>query len=189
MRPMAHDGGGGGSAAPPLPPHATAPVYGGEATAQTWDVPFAWSEMSPAAAAIFSLSEEIETLRSSLLTAKTTTTKDWVGPYREQFDAKMEALNTLCSDVSGVLVDLSDGLAEAWVAARHWQGKICAARGFQKRESEEGFWGKLEDTWGQESPNEVSAPGKPSSPSYARGGAPGHEDGCAYPAGHGSIDA
>ena len=42
---------------------ATAPVYGGEATAQTWDVPFAWSEMSPAAAAIFSLSEEIETLR------------------------------------------------------------------------------------------------------------------------------
>lgn len=180
--------GGGGPSTPP-PPSVTTPVYDG-AFADSNDIPFAWSQFEPAAAGLYQLAQDVAAARQALTTAEEAAVKDWTGPYKTQFETNCETFRASCDNVKAALEGLADGLAGAWVAARGQQGRICAARGFAKRESEEGGFNKFVDSiFGDEKPNEPSDPPTPKAPSYNRSGAPPHEDGCDLGNGHSSIDA
>lgn len=188
MQLLADSGGGGGSTSAP-PPSVSTPVYDG-AFADSNDIPFAWQEFEPAAAGLYQLAQDVAAAKSALTTAQETAVRDWVGPYKDQFDAKCETFRTSCDNVKSALEGLADGLAGAWVAARGQQGRICAARGFAKRESDEGGFDKFGDSlFGDEEPNEPDNPGKPGPAGYKRSGAPAHEDGCDVGGGHDQIDA
>lgn len=189
---MVADAGGAGGGTPgpsgPPPVSVSTPVYDG-VTADSADVVFGWAEMTPAAAGLYTLAQAVRAAKASLTSAQGDATVDWRGPYRRDFDAKCEAFKTSCDNVAEGLVDLADQYANAWSLARWQQGKICAARGFAKRESEESGLNKFGDSmFGDESPNEPSQPGVPSAAGYHRTDPPPHEDGCNTTATHGSID-
>lgn len=188
MQLLADSGGGGGSTSAP-PPSVTTPVYDG-AFADSSDIPFAWQEFEPAAAGLYQLAQDVAAARGALTTAQETAVRDWTGPYKDQFDAKCETFRASCDNIKSALEGLADGLAGAWVAARGQQGRICAARGFAKRESEENGLNKFGDSlFGDEEPNKPDNPPKPGPDGFKRSGAPPHEDGCDVGGGHDQIDA
>ena len=158
----------------------TTPVFDG-ATAGSPDVPFPFNLMSPAAQGLWQLADDVAATKSGLLTAQTTAQLDFKGPERTKFDAKCSTFSQSADNVEGVLRELARGLGRAWAAARGQQDRICAARGFAKRESEESGFNKFGDgLFGDEKPNDPGNP-SPAGPGQFPIVEGIHEDGCGSP--------
>lgn len=182
---LAGDGGGSTSRVPgtstTVPQASVAtPVFDG-ASASSQDVPFPFALMSPAARALWQLADDVAEAKRGLVTAQETASRDWKGPEKRQFDAKCSTFGQSADNVEETLRELARGMGRAWAAARGQQDRICAARGFAKRESEESGLNKFGDgLFGDERPADPGNPSPSGPPSFPI--VPGrHEDGCGSP--------
>lgn len=185
---MAQDSGGGGGSTSPAPgtsttvPEAavTTPIFG-EATANSQDVPFPFALMPPAARSLWQLADDVAAAKRGLLTAQETASRDFKGPVKDQFDAKCSTFGQSADNVEATLRELARGMGRAWAAARGQQDRICAARGFAKRESEESGLNKFGDgLFGDERPADPDNPPASTPPSFPIVDGR-HEDGCGSP--------
>ena len=162
-------------------PGTVTPVYGGEASPSDADIPFPFDLAGPAAAGLWSLAKDVEAAKQALLTAQDEAVVDWRGPHKRTFDAKCSALVTSANNVKGALEDLATGLAAAWAAARGQQDRICQARAFAHRESQESGLNKFGDSlFGDEEANQPDNPGTPGPDGFGPTRCPMHDEGCGH---------
>lgn len=170
------------------PPDAAVqtPVYDG-ATASSPDVvkscggPFPAALAGPAAAGLWSLRSSIIAARTTLTNAQTAAEVDWVGPHQKTFATKCSDWQTSAKEVEDALEILAKGLARAWQAAHGQQQRVCAARAFAYRESQESGLEQFgESIFGGEEHHPPGDPDLPGPDGFRATATLNHEDGCGH---------
>jgi hypothetical protein len=162
-------------------PGTVSAVYNGEASPSDADIPFPFGLAAPAAAGLWNLAKDVEAAKQALLTAQETASVDWTGPHWRTFNDKCSAFVTSANNVKAALEDLATGLAAAWAAARGQQDRICQARAFAHRESQESGLNKFGDSlFGDEEANEPDNPGTPGPDGFGPTRDPMHDEGCGH---------
>lgn len=162
-------------------PGTVSAVYGGEAFPSDADIPFPFDLAGPAAAGLWSLAQDVEAAKQALLTAQETASTDWLGPHKRTFDTKCSSFVTSADNVKAALEGLATGLAAAWAAARGQQDRICQARAFAYRESQESGWNKFGDSlFGDEEANQPGNPDTPGPDGFGPTRDPMHDEGCGH---------
>lgn len=162
------------------------PVYDG-ATASSQDVvkecggPFPANQAGPGAAGLWSLRSSIMAARGTLTRAQTDAEVDWLGPYQQQFAAKCSSWQGSAAEVEAALQIIAEGMAKAWQAAQGQQLRVCAARAFAHRESEESGLEKFgEGIFGGEEHSPPGDPDLPVAPGFHPTQGLNHEEGCGH---------